>query len=134
MKNVATKVAGLRKLVQQVEQLGDLRAQKSTLEAAERELSETVQKGIEIRKLEQVTSQTYVAQLAGRPRLVINPARFRRFCMRKATDRVFLGCIRVDNKAARARFPDNGMAGLGKMINSTVLRVSKRPVATEKRK
>ena len=126
-------MANMKKLVDDVDRLGRLRKRKTDIEGAERELSGSVRAAMELRKIAQVEGRTWVAQFDDRPRLQIDARKFRRFCIRKATEKAFLECITVNVKAARARFPDNGMAGLGKMINSTVLRVSKRP-ATGKRK
>ena len=114
------------KLVQQVEDLGTLRAKIGLLEGSERELSKSVRCGLDELKLEKAESAGFVAVLDERSSLTIDPEKFRK----KFGDAAFFECSRVDAKCARARFEEVKLQQCGTVSTSKTLRVAARPTAT----
>lgn len=111
-------------LKKSVQQLGELRAQMADLKSAERELSDEITEAMTAAKVASVDSTDYVAQLAETRRLVLDVKKFRR----KAGEKIFMDCARVDLKAARRHFPNSGeLDKLGQVKASVQLRISRRP-------
>ena len=113
----------LRQLKQQVQELGKMRTRISGLEGSERQLSESVRQALISAKRTQAESADYVAQLAEQRKLQLDPRKFRR----KAGEKLFMKCARIDLKTARLHFPNDGLDRLGEVKVSVQLRVSKRP-------
>ncbi len=111
------------KLKKCVQQLGELRAQMTDLKSAERTLSDEITEAMTGAKVATVESTDYVAQLAEKNRLVLDVKKF----LRKAGEKVFMECARVDMKVARRHFDDKALAKLGESKASVQLRISRRP-------
>ncbi len=111
------------KLKKCVQQLGELRAQMTDLKSAERALSNEVTLSMAGAKVNSVESADYVAQLAEIRRLTLDVKKFRR----KAGEKVFLECAKVDMKVARRHFDDAALEKLGEVDSSIQLRISRRP-------
>lgn len=110
-------------LKKRVQQLGDLRAQMSDLKSAERALSDEITEAMTGGKITAVDSADYVAQLAETRRLVLDVKKFRR----KAGEKIFAECAKVDMKVARRHFDDKALEKLGEVKPSVQLRISRRP-------
>ena len=111
------------KLKKCVQQLGELRAQMTDLKSAERALSDEITEAMTGAKIATIESADYVAQLAEKSRLVLDVKKFRR----KAGEKVFLECAKVDMKVARRHFDDKALEKLGEVKPSVQLRISRRP-------
>ena len=111
------------KLRQAVEDLGKLRAEKAAIAAAERQLTGQITEALLASTADQVASAHYVAQLAAATTLTIDPKRLRR----KADDKTFMACVRIDTKTARRHFTVAQLAKLGTTGESVRLRISPRP-------
>ena len=112
------------KLKKCVQQLGELRAQMTDLKSAERALSDEITEAMTgAKKITAVESADYVAQLNETWRLILDVKKFRR----KAGEKVFLECAKVDMKVARRHFDDKALEKLGEVKASVQLRISRRP-------
>jgi len=114
----------LKKLI---DDLGGLRAEQTSLNAAERSLSGQVREAMKKAKLSAIEAAQYSAQLAERRTLRIDPAAFRK----RAGESVFLACARIDVKAARAKVDAKDLDRCGDYATRLELRVSRIPGKTE---
>ena len=118
----------LKTLKDRIEPLGEIRRKADDLKASERQLSAEIRAALGARKNPLVETAHFVANLAERRSLTINPRKLRK----KASDRVFLECVRVDLKVARRHFPQDQLDRLGTVARSRVLRISRKPAGKGK--
>lgn len=112
-----------RELAGRITRLGKLRAEMSSVQAAERQLTASVKEAMEAKKLDQAAGNGYIATLATISSLTLDVAKFRA----KAGPRTFLACVRVDVKAARGFFDDKALAKLGTVAKSKRVKLAAAP-------
>lgn len=98
------------------------------LTASERALSAEILKAMDTGKWPAVEADGYSAQLAERRTLKIAPEAFRR----KAGDKLFVACARVDVRAARVHFTDAQLEKVGAYDTKLQLRISALPGSAAK--
>jgi hypothetical protein len=116
-------VSTLTEIRRNVQDLGKIRKQIDDLKGAERQLSGIVMQKMQSRRVDLIESKQYLAALAERSSLKIDPAKLRR----KAGEKLFMALVRVDLKAARTHFQETDLKKLGEITTKTILNVSRRP-------
>lgn len=112
-----------RELAGRISRLGKLRAELSTVHAAERQLTASVKAGMEANRVDQAAGNGFIATLATIESLTLDVAKFRA----KAGPKKFLQCVKVDVKAARGFFGDKELAKLGAVTVSKRVNIAAAP-------
>lgn len=125
MAKVKPKKVCKKELAGRVSRLGKLRAELSSVSAAERQLTASVKAGMEANGVDEAKGNGYVAHLATVTSLKIDPKKFRRLAGNKG----FLDCVRIDVKTARSFYSDKELARAGSVSQTKKVRISPVPAA-----
>ena len=109
-------------LEQQIQRLGELRAQRQRLEAQEQELASAVRGQMAEHGLQLVRSDNYEARLVTQEKLTVDAAALQR----AVTKKEFLSCVSVGVQAARALLGDIRLRKMSVVTETVQLRVTTR--------
>jgi hypothetical protein len=109
-------------LEQQIQRLGELRAQRQRLEAQEQELASAVRGQMAEHGLQLVRSDDYEARLVTQEKLTVDAAALQR----AVTKKEFLSCVSVGVQAARALLGDIRLRKMSVVTETVQLRVTTR--------
>jgi hypothetical protein len=109
-------------LEQQIQRLGELRAQRQRLEAQEQELASAVRGQMAEHGLQLVRSDDYEARLVAQEKLTVDAAALQR----AVTKKEFLSCVSVGEQAARALLGDIRLRKMSVVTETVQLRVTTR--------
>jgi len=110
-------------LVNQIQQLGEIRRRKAEIEAEEEVLVRAVRGQMAEHGLKVVRSADFEAQLVTQERLAVDPAKLQRVVKDNKT---FLSVVNVNITAARAEIGDKTLRRIGQTTCSVQLRISAR--------